>query len=48
MLKIQAACAYASGKVLFRNDDIILLSIGTGKLYRPIEYINSKRLGMIS
>ncbi|MDR1139191.1 MAG: patatin-like phospholipase family protein [Rickettsiales bacterium] len=46
--KNPAACAYASGKVLFPNDNIILLSIGTGRLSRPIEYINSKRLGMIS
>ncbi|WP_265024773.1 MULTISPECIES: patatin-like phospholipase family protein [unclassified Wolbachia] len=40
-----AACAYASGKRLFPNDDILLLSIGTGRTDRSIA--NSKRLGKI-
>lgn len=39
----QAACA--SGKRLFRNDNIILLSIGTGGTTKSIT--NSKRLGKI-
>ncbi len=42
-----AACAYASGKRLFPNDDILLLSIGTGRTDRSIEYTNSKRFGKI-
>ncbi|WP_353279022.1 patatin-like phospholipase family protein [Wolbachia endosymbiont (group B) of Longitarsus flavicornis] len=42
-----AACAYASGKKLFPNDDIVLLSIGTGRTDRSIEYANSKRFGKI-
>ncbi|MFT4327754.1 MAG: patatin-like phospholipase family protein [Wolbachia pipientis] len=42
-----AACAYASGKRLFPNDDILLLSIGTGRTDRSIEYVNSKRFGKI-
>ncbi|WP_419214900.1 patatin-like phospholipase family protein [Wolbachia endosymbiont of Rhagoletis cingulata] len=41
-----AACAYASGKRLFPNDDILLLSIGTGRTDRSIA--NSRRLGKIS
>ncbi len=40
-----AACAYASGKRLFPNDDILLLSVGTGRTDRSIA--NSKRLGKI-
>ncbi len=40
-----AACAYASGKRLFPNDDIILLSIGTGRTDRSIT--NSRRFGKI-
>ncbi|MCM1001793.1 patatin-like phospholipase family protein [Wolbachia pipientis] len=42
-----AACAYASGKRLFPNDDILLLSVGTGRTDRSIEYANSKRFGKI-
>ncbi|WP_265022327.1 patatin-like phospholipase family protein [Wolbachia endosymbiont (group B) of Ischnura elegans] len=42
-----ASCAYASGKRLFPNDDILLLSIGTGRTDRSIEYANSKRFGKI-
>ncbi|BET29079.1 patatin-like phospholipase family protein [Wolbachia endosymbiont of Diaphorina citri] len=42
-----AACAYASSKRLFPNDDILLLSIGTGRTDRSIEYANSKRFGKI-
>ncbi len=42
-----ASCAYASGKKLFPNDDIVLLSIGTGRTDRSIEYANSKRFGKI-
>ncbi len=42
-----AACAYASGKRLFPNDDILLLSIGTGRTDRSIEYVNSRRFGKI-
>ncbi|MFP3021745.1 MAG: patatin, partial [Wolbachia sp.] len=42
-----AACAYASGKRLFPNDDIVLLSIGTGRTDRSIGYANSKRFGKI-
>ncbi|WP_264377156.1 MULTISPECIES: patatin-like phospholipase family protein [unclassified Wolbachia] len=42
-----AACAYASAKRLFPNDDIVLLSIGTGRTDRSIEYVNSRRLGKI-
>ncbi|WP_419214916.1 patatin-like phospholipase family protein [Wolbachia endosymbiont of Rhagoletis cingulata] len=41
-----AACAYASGKRLFPNDDIVLLSIGTGRTDRSIA--NSRRFGKIS
>ncbi|QMV46309.1 patatin [Wolbachia pipientis] len=40
-----AACAYASGKRLFPNDDILLLSIGTGRTGRSIA--NSRRFGKI-
>ncbi|WP_353278906.1 patatin-like phospholipase family protein [Wolbachia endosymbiont (group A) of Udea olivalis] len=40
-----AACAYASSKRLFPNDDIVLLSIGTGRRDRSIA--NSKRFGKI-
>ncbi len=40
-----AACAYASGKRLFPNDDILLLSIGTGRTDRSIA--NSRRFGKI-
>ncbi len=40
-----AACAYASAKRLFPNDEIILLSIGTGRTDRSIA--NSRRLGKI-
>ncbi|WP_264338152.1 patatin-like phospholipase family protein [Wolbachia endosymbiont (group A) of Cheilosia soror] len=42
-----AACAYASGKKLFPNDDILLLSIGTGRTDRSIRYSNSRRFGKI-
>uniref|UniRef100_A0A3B0JD33 PNPLA domain-containing protein n=1 Tax=Wolbachia endosymbiont of Aleurodicus dispersus TaxID=1288877 RepID=A0A3B0JD33_9RICK len=42
-----AACAYASGKRLFPNDDIVLVSIGTGRTDRSIEYVNSRRFGKI-
>lgn len=42
-----AACAYASAKRLFPNDDIVLLSIGTGRTDRSIEYVNSRRFGKI-
>ncbi|WP_265032402.1 patatin-like phospholipase family protein [Wolbachia endosymbiont (group B) of Apotomis turbidana] len=41
-----AACAYASGKRLFPNDDTLLLSIGTGRTDRSIA--NSRRFGKIS
>ncbi|WP_168464803.1 patatin-like phospholipase family protein [Wolbachia endosymbiont of Ctenocephalides felis wCfeT] len=40
-----AACAYASAKRLFPNDDIVLLSIGSGRLNSNIN--NSKKLGKI-
>ena len=42
-----AACAYASSKKLFPNDDIVLLSIGTGRTYRTIKYTNSRKFGKI-
>ncbi|WP_264687059.1 patatin-like phospholipase family protein [Wolbachia endosymbiont (group B) of Rhopobota naevana] len=42
-----AACAYASGKRLFPNDEIILLSIGTGGTDRSIKYANSRKFGKI-
>ncbi|WP_265015340.1 patatin-like phospholipase family protein [Wolbachia endosymbiont (group B) of Camptogramma bilineatum] len=42
-----AACAYASAKRLFLNDDIVLVSIGTGRTDRSIEYVNSRRFGKI-
>ncbi len=42
-----AACGYASGKRLFPNDDIILLSIGTGRTHRTIKYSSSRRFGKI-
>ncbi|MDR0773497.1 MAG: patatin-like phospholipase family protein [Wolbachia pipientis] len=42
-----AACAYASGKRLFPNDDIIILSIGTGRTTRSLKYTNSRRFGKI-
>ncbi len=42
-----AACAYASGKRLFLNDEIILLSIGTGGTDRSIKYANSRKFGKI-
>ncbi|WP_341812167.1 patatin-like phospholipase family protein [Wolbachia endosymbiont (group A) of Conops quadrifasciatus] len=42
-----AACAYASGKRLFPNDDIVLVSIGTGRTNRSIKYTNSRRFGRI-
>ena len=40
-----AACAFASSRKLFPNDDIVLLSIGTGRSMSNIN--NSKRLGKI-
>ncbi|MBD0392233.1 patatin-like phospholipase family protein [Wolbachia endosymbiont of Pentalonia nigronervosa] len=43
-----AACAYASGRRLFPNDDIVILSLGTGRTARSIEYANSRRFGKIS
>lgn len=43
-----AACAYANSKKLFPDDDIVLLSIGTGRLSNPIKYISSKRFGKIA
>ncbi|MFP3015730.1 MAG: patatin, partial [Wolbachia sp.] len=42
-----AACAYASGKRLFPNDDIIILSMGTGRTTRSLKYTNSRRFGKI-
>jgi patatin-like phospholipase/acyl hydrolase len=42
-----SACAYASGKKLFPDDDIVLLSIGTGRTTRSIKYANSRRFGKI-
>ncbi len=42
-----AACAYASAKRLFPNDEIILLSIGTGRTDRSIKYANSRKFGKI-
>ncbi|TLW86567.1 patatin-like phospholipase family protein, partial [Wolbachia endosymbiont of Drosophila santomea] len=42
-----AACAYASSKRLFPNDDIIILSIGTGRTDRSIRYSNSRKFGKI-
>ncbi|MBV0900082.1 MAG: patatin-like phospholipase family protein [Wolbachia endosymbiont of Fragariocoptes setiger] len=42
-----AACAYASGRRLFPDDDIVFLSIGTGRTNRSIKYANSRRLGKI-
>ncbi|MFP3031708.1 MAG: patatin-like phospholipase family protein, partial [Wolbachia sp.] len=42
-----AACAYASAKRLFPNDDILLLSIGTGRTDRSIRYSNSRKFGKI-
>ncbi|WP_374699410.1 patatin-like phospholipase family protein [Wolbachia endosymbiont (group A) of Limnophora tigrina] len=42
-----AACAYASGKRLFPNDDVVLLSIGTGRTNKSIKYANSRRFGKI-
>lgn len=41
-------CAYANSRKLFPDDDIMLLSIGTGRLPNPIKYINSKRFGKIA
>ncbi|XGA09111.1 MAG: patatin-like phospholipase family protein [Wolbachia endosymbiont of Xenopsylla cheopis] len=43
-----AACGYASGKRLFPDDDITILSIGTGTSERTIKYSSSKRLGKIT
>lgn len=42
-----AACAYANSKKLFSDKDIVLLSIGTGRVFNPIKYDNTKRLGNI-
>lgn len=42
-----AACAYASGKRLFPNDDLVLLSIGTGRTDTSIKYANSMKFGKI-
>ncbi|WP_265032662.1 patatin-like phospholipase family protein [Wolbachia endosymbiont (group A) of Sicus ferrugineus] len=42
-----SACAYASGKRLFPNDDIVLVSIGTGRTNRSIKYANSRIFGRI-
>ncbi|WP_265035240.1 MULTISPECIES: patatin-like phospholipase family protein [unclassified Wolbachia] len=42
-----AACAYASAKRLFPNDEIILLSVGTGRTDRSIKYANSRKFGKI-
>lgn len=43
-----AACAYANSRKLFPYDDIVLLSIGTGRLSSSIKYVNSKRFGKIT
>ncbi|APR97834.1 patatin-like phospholipase family protein [Wolbachia endosymbiont of Folsomia candida] len=43
-----AACAYASCRKLFPDDEIVLFSIGAGRLSNPIKYINSKRFGKIA
>jgi patatin-like phospholipase/acyl hydrolase len=43
-----AACSYASSRKLFPDDDIVLLSIGTGRLSNSIKYTNSKRFGKIT
>lgn len=43
-----AACSYASSRKLFPNDDVVLLSIGTGRSSHSIKYLRSKRFGKIS
>ena len=43
-----AACSYASSRKLFSNDDVVLLSIGTGRSSHSIKYLRSKRFGKIS
>ncbi|WP_254229440.1 patatin-like phospholipase family protein [Wolbachia pipientis] len=43
-----AACAYASGRRLFPYDDLVILSIGTGRVSNSIQYKKSKRLGKVS
>ncbi len=43
-----AACAYANSRKLFPDDDIVLLSIGTGRSSNSIKYSNSKRFGKIT
>ncbi|XP_014260782.1 patatin-like protein 5 [Cimex lectularius] len=40
-----SACAYATSKRLFPNDDIVILSLGTGRTDRRIE--NARKLGRI-
>lgn len=40
-----AACAYANSKKLFPNEEIVLVSIGTGRLSNRIEY---RKLGKIT
>ncbi|WCR53153.1 MAG: hypothetical protein PG981_000175 [Wolbachia endosymbiont of Ctenocephalides orientis wCori] len=43
-----AACSYASSRKLFPNDDVVLLSIGTGRSSHSIKYLRLKRFGKIS
>ncbi len=40
-----AACAYANSKKLFPNEEIVLVSIGTGRLSNRIKY---RKLGKIA
>ena len=40
-----AACAYANSKKLFPNEEIVLVSIGTGRLSNRVKY---RKLGKIA
>ncbi|NSX83593.1 patatin [Wolbachia endosymbiont of Atemnus politus] len=43
-----AVCAYANSVKLFPNEDLVLLSIGTGRLFNSITYTGSKDFGRMS
>ncbi|WP_339048530.1 patatin-like phospholipase family protein [Candidatus Mesenet endosymbiont of Phosphuga atrata] len=43
-----ATCAYADSKKLFPNDNIVILSIGTGMTKDPITYASSEEFGKVT
>ncbi|MCM1002675.1 patatin-like phospholipase family protein, partial [Wolbachia pipientis] len=42
-----AACAYADGKKLFPNEEIVLVSIGTGRLSNRVKYMKLGKIAWI-